>query len=71
MSRRRIRRLKNLTIILSAGCLFGSLSCVQTVADTVGTGLSITGTMLGPNGQAASGVGAGLDLLADILRFGT
>ncbi len=71
MSRRPLRRLKNLTIALTAGCVFGSLSCVQTVADTVGTGLSITGALLGANGQSASSFGAGLDFLADVIRFGT
>ncbi|MBN2559396.1 MAG: hypothetical protein JXQ75_00495 [Phycisphaerae bacterium] len=71
MTRRRFRWIRSTTIALGAGFVFGSLTCVQNVADTVGTGLSITGAtgILGGNSQAASNLGAGLDFLADLLRF--
>jgi hypothetical protein len=71
MTRRRIRFLKQVSVALGAGLLFGSLTCVRTVADTVGTGLSLGGAtgVLGPNSEAASVLGASLDLLADILHF--
>jgi len=71
MIRRKIRWIKQATLVLGTGLVFGSLTCVQNVADTVGTGLSVTGAtgVLGGNSQAASNIGTGLDFLADIIRF--
>ncbi len=71
MTRRRIRWIKRLTAAVAAGWVFGSLSCVQNVADVAGTGLSLTSAtgLLGPATQTASSIGAGLDLFSDIVRF--
>ena len=71
MTRRHFRSIKRLTAALAAGWVFGSLSCVTNVADTVGTGLSLTSAtgVLGDVGKAANAIGAGLDLFADIVRF--
>jgi len=70
MTRRKIRFLKQVSVVLAAGLLFGPLTCVRTVADTVGTGLTLTGVsgILGPNSTSAEALGAGLDLLADVLH---
>lgn len=71
MTRRQIRWIKKLTITLGAGVLFGSMTCVRTVADTVGTGLTVGGVsgLLGPNSQTATDIGVALDVLADIIRY--
>ncbi len=71
MKRKIVRRIKQTTLALGTGFLFGTLTCVQNVADTVGTGLSVTGAtgILGGNSQAAMNIGAGLDLLADLIRL--
>lgn len=71
MTRRRMRWIKQLTAAVAAGWVFGSLSCVQNVADTVGTGLSLTSTsgVLGAGGQAANALDSELDLSADLARF--
>lgn len=72
MNQRMFRCFKSVTVALGAGLLFGSLTCVQNVADVVGTGLSLTAATgaLGANADAISKVGVGLDFLADLLRFG-
>lgn len=71
MAHRKIHWIKALTVTLGAGVIFGTLTCVQTVADTVGTGLTITGTagLYGNNSDSTVQVGAALDLLADFLRY--
>ena len=71
MTRRKLRWIKQATVALGAGFVFGSLTCVQNAADTIGTGLSITGAtgLLGGNSQTVSTIGAGLDFLADLIRF--
>ncbi len=71
MSQRMLRGLKSVTVALGAGLLFGSLTCVQNVADVVGTGLSLTAAsgVLGNDADAAANLGAGLDFLADLIRF--
>lgn len=68
---RRLRWMKQATLVLASGCVFGSLSCVQNLADSIGTGLSLTGLsgLLGAGGAAVNNVGVGLDLLADLIRF--
>jgi hypothetical protein len=60
-----------LAFVLTAGFLFGGLSCVMRAADVVGTGMTIgaaTG-LLGPATQGTTGLGAGLDLIADLIQF--
>ena len=63
MTRRHFRWIKRLTAALAAGWVFGSLSCVSNIADTVGTGLSPTSltSVLGDVEQTANATGAGLD----------
>jgi hypothetical protein len=72
MTRRRLRWIKRMSAAIVAGWVFGSLSCVQNVADTAGTGLSPTEAtgVLGTVGPTANATGAGLDVLAEIVRFG-
>ncbi len=62
---------KKVTALLAAGWVFWSLTCVQNLADILGTGMALTGVAgaLGPGGQAVGAVGAGLDLIVDIVRF--
>ncbi len=71
MIQRKLRRITRMAAALGAGLVFGALSCVQQGADIVGTGLSVTGAtgILGGNSQAASNLGAGLDFVADLIRF--
>ncbi len=69
MTRRRLLRIKKATLVFCTGIAFMSLSCVQTAADAVGTGISLTG-LLTP-GAPANPVGVGLDFLADLMRFGS
>lgn len=71
MPRKAHRLIKTLSVSLAAGTIFGTLTCVQNVADTVGTGLAFSGVtgILGPASPGAATVGAGLDLFADIVRF--
>lgn len=71
MTRRKLRLIKSTVASVGAGFVFGSLTCVQNVADTVGTGLTLTGAsgVLGGGSQAATAIGAGLDFLADMIRF--
>ncbi len=71
VTRRKLRMIKQAAVALGAGLVFGTFTCVQNVADTVGTGLTITGTtgVLGGNSRAATNIGAGLDFLADVIRF--
>ena len=71
MTRRRIRWIKRLTAAVAVGWVFGSLSCVQNVADTVGTGLNLTSAtgILGPASQSVNAIGAGFDLFSSIARF--
>ncbi|MFQ5428682.1 MAG: hypothetical protein ACE5E1_00100 [Phycisphaerae bacterium] len=68
MSRKTLRRFKKVTLVVTTGMTFGALSCVQTVTDAMGTGLSL-GSLLTPGGPAANPLGVGLDFLADILRL--
>jgi len=66
------RILKQICVALGAGALFASATCVQQVADVVGTGLSVTGAsgVLGADGsRAASNLGTGLDLVADMMQL--
>jgi hypothetical protein len=72
MSRRTMRGIARIAVVLGAGFVFSSLTCVETTADLVGTGLSLTGAtgVLGPDGsRAASNVGTGLDTVADIIQI--
>jgi hypothetical protein len=71
MTRQKLRWIKKVTVALGTGAVFGSWTCVQNAADTIGTGLSLTGAtgVLGGNSQTASTIGAGLDFLADFIRF--
>lgn len=73
MTRRAMRKLsKQFCVALGAGVVFGSATCVQQVADGVGTGLSLTGAtgVLGTEGsRAATNLGTGLDLVADLLQL--
>ncbi len=71
MTRRRLRWIKKVTVTLGAGVVFGSWTCVQNAADTIGTGLSLTGAtgFLGGSSPTVSAVGAGLDFIADVIRF--
>jgi hypothetical protein len=66
-----LRHIQRLSMIMGAGLLFGGLSCVHGVADTVGTGLTLTAAsgLLGPATQGVTAIGSGLDLLADLARF--
>ena len=69
MKPRKLIRLKKATLVICTGVAFGALSCVQTAADAVGTGISVT-SLLVPNAPA-NPVGVGLDLVADLMRFGS
>ena len=72
MSRRTMRRIAQLSVALGAGMLFSSVTCVQSAADLVGTGLSITGAtgVLGPDiSRAAENAGISLDTVADIIQL--
>ena len=71
MNQRKLRRITRVAAALGAGLVLGALSCVQQGTDLVGTGLSVTGAtgILGANSQAASNIGAGLDLVADLMRI--
>ncbi|HKQ46751.1 MAG TPA: hypothetical protein VJZ71_01630 [Phycisphaerae bacterium] len=71
MTRRHLRSIKRLTAALAAGWVFGSLSCVSNVADSVGTGLSVTSAtgVLGDLGNAANAKTADLDLFADTVHL--
>ncbi len=71
MNRRTLRWIKRTTVALGTGVVFGSLTCVQNTADAVGTGLSLTGAtgILGAGSPAISAIGAGLDFIADLIRF--
>jgi len=73
MSRRKLRWIKKIAVAVGAGTMLSTATCVRDFADTVGTGLSLTGAtgVLGGNSQAASNAGAGLDLVADFIRFGS
>jgi len=65
------RLIKALSVSLAAGTIFSMLTCVRTVADTVGTGLGLGGAtgMLGPASPGVATAGAGHDLFADTVRF--
>ncbi len=71
MSQKRLLRIKKLALVTTLGVAFNALSCVTAATDVFGTGLSLTGIsgLLGPVGPAATGLGTGLDVLADLLRF--
>lgn len=71
MKRKRLIQAKKLVLVVSTGITFGAISCVTAASDLVGTGLSLTGIsgLLGPVGPAVTGVGTGLDALADLLRL--
>lgn len=71
MTRRKTRWIKQITVALGAGMIFGTLTCVRTVADTLGTGLAVGGStgLLGPNSAPATTLGTALDLLADLIRY--
>ena len=71
MNRKRLIRTKKLLLVVSVGVAFSALSCVTAATDVFGTGLSLTGIsgLLGPAGPAATGIGTGLDVLADLLRL--
>ncbi len=60
-----------LTAAVAAGWVFGSLSCVQNVADTVGTGLNLTSAsgIVGPASQSVNAFGAGLDPSSNTVRL--
>lgn len=60
MTRRTYTLLKKLSLTLTAGIVFGGLSCV-TAADLLGTGLSLV--------SPAPNLGAGLDLIADLVKY--
>ena len=68
MSRTNLRRFNKATLVVTTGMTFGALSCVQTVTDAMGTGLSL-GSLLAPGGPAPNPLGVGLDFLADFLRL--
>jgi hypothetical protein len=74
VTRRCFQLVKGMTLVLAAGMVFGGLSCVMTAADVVGTGMTLgaaTG-VLGPVTQgvtAVTAVGAGFDLLADLVKY--
>ena len=63
--------MKKLMLVVSTGIAFSALGCVTAATDLFGTGLSLTGIsgLLGPAGPAATGIGTGLDVLADLLRL--
>ncbi|MCB9853975.1 MAG: hypothetical protein H6819_12815 [Phycisphaerales bacterium] len=71
MNRKQLVRAKKLILVVSTGIAFSALSCVTAASDLFGTGLSLTGIsgLLGPVGPAATGLGTGLDALADLLRL--
>lgn len=71
MTRRHFRSIKRLVAALAAGWVFGSLSCVSNLADTVGTGLTLTSAtgVLGDVGKADNAIGAGLEQFSDIVQF--
>ncbi len=72
MNRRATRKIKQVCVALAAGLVFGSATCVQQVADAVGTGLSVTGAtgVLGADGsRAAINLGSSLDLVADLMQL--
>ncbi len=71
MTRWKLRWLKTTAVALAAGALFGSLTCVQSAADTIGSGLTFTGTtgVLGLGGPAAIAAGSGIDFLVNLGRL--
>lgn len=72
MTRRKARVIKQFCVALGAGLVFSSLTCVQNVADFVGTGLSLTGSagLLGTDAsQAATKLGVSLDAVADLIQL--
>lgn len=71
MNKRMVRMAKRLGLWLSAGVLLSTVTCVRDLADVVGTGLSV-GSLTGEFGdgtQAVSSLGAGFDVVADLMRF--
>lgn len=71
MTRRRLRWMKKCSIALGAGMVFGSLTCVQSAVETIGSGLTFSGTtgVLGLGGPAAIAAGEGLEFLVDLARL--
>lgn len=71
MKRKPLIRAKKLMLVVSTGIAFSALSCVTAATDIFGTGLSLSGVsgLFGPASPAATGIGTGLDALADLLRF--
>jgi hypothetical protein len=72
MTRRRLRWIKRLSAAIVAGWVFDLSPAFRTERIRVGTGLSQTEAtgVHGPIGPTANAIGAGLDLFADIARFG-
>lgn len=64
MTRRTQMFLKKLSLTLTAGIVFGGLSCV-TAADLLGTGL----TLFGGSPPGLPNLGVGLDLIADLVKY--
>jgi hypothetical protein len=71
MKNKRLTRIKKIALVVTTGMTFSAMSCVTLASDIFGTGLSLTGIsgLLGPVGPAATGIGTGLDVLADLLRI--
>lgn len=71
MTRKRLIRTKKFLLVATTGVAFSALSCVTAATDVFGTGLSLSGIsgLFGPVSPAATGIGTGLDALADLLRF--
>ncbi|MBI5764365.1 MAG: hypothetical protein HZA51_12660 [Planctomycetes bacterium] len=64
MTRQTRMFLKKVSLTLTAGIVFGGLSCV-TAADLLGTGLSLVS---GP-APGLPTLGVGLDLIADLVKY--
>ncbi len=71
MNRRMVRTVKVVSLWLGAGALLSTATCVRDLTDLVGTGISLS-TLTGAYGegsQAVSTIGAGFDLVSDLMRF--
>lgn len=71
MTSRRLKRIRTATFALTSGVLFGSLTCVQNAAETIGSGLTFSGTsgVFGLGGPVAIAAGSGIEFLVDLARL--
>ena len=71
MTCRTLRRIRLAMVALTTGTVFASLTCVQTAAETLGSGLTFSGTsgVLGLGGPVAIAAGSGIEFLVDLARL--